>query len=113
MEEVLMEASVLDVVGSNLGDFQRKNPGSSSRNKFHCWEQNRKEGVQGSDRTRQPELMVDKCPFISSYLFLAFNLYANMKTNGPGNRGLVCPLLQVVPHVHLTGKRSHLNEINN
>ncbi len=44
------------------------------------------------------------------YLFLSFNLDADLQPDGSGHARLVRPLLQIIPDVHLTGQRPHLDD---
>jgi hypothetical protein len=43
-----------------------------------------------------------------SHLFLSLDLDTDLEPDGARDGAPVAPLLQVVPHVHLTGQRPHL-----
>lgn len=84
MEKVLVQASVLDVVGGNLQIYLRKTLLVNKRNV-------ETKGVKKWTN-----------------LFFSLDFDADVKPDGARHGRLVRPLLQIVPNVHFARKGSHL-----
>ena len=89
MEEVLVQAGVLDVVWGHLWRVVCQMP-LNVRCKVNV-----------------------KWRKLFYYLFFSFNFHADVEPNGARNGRLVRPFLQVVPNVHLARKSSNLKDGRN